>query len=78
MDAIRAWKDPEYRAGLSQQELSELADNPAGLVELSDEQLDVVAGGTGWLCLTITLTVSVCSPTGTACGSCSFGTSGCC
>lgn len=41
-DIVRAWKDEEYRQGLSQETLVE---NPAGVVELSDESLEIVSGG---------------------------------
>jgi mersacidin/lichenicidin family type 2 lantibiotic len=42
---IRAWKDPEYRASLSAEELALLPENPAGLIELTDAALGEVAGG---------------------------------
>lgn len=42
---IRAWKDPEYRADLSEDELKALPQNPAGAIELTDEELDMAAGG---------------------------------
>ena len=38
-DIIRAWKDPAYRAALSPAELAHLPAHPAGLIELSNEQL---------------------------------------
>ncbi|EFH89475.1 mersacidin/lichenicidin family type 2 lantibiotic [Ktedonobacter racemifer] len=41
-DIVRAWKDEEYRQGLGQETLAE---NPAGVVELSDESLEIVSGG---------------------------------
>ncbi len=44
VDVIRAWKDPEYRATLSAEELSRLPLHPAGLVELTDEQLSRASG----------------------------------
>ena len=81
MNEIRAWKDPQYRASLSADERARLS-NPAGMVELSDDQLDGVGGGTGWLCATVTATIgatiTICSPNGTLCGSCRMGTRGCC
>jgi mersacidin/lichenicidin family type 2 lantibiotic len=40
MDIIRAWKDPIYRESLS----AGLPDNPAGRLELSDEQLRDASG----------------------------------
>ena len=43
LDVIRAWRDPEYRATLSADELSRLS-HPAGLIELSDDELERAAG----------------------------------
>ena len=45
LDIIRAWKDPEYRRSLSEAELASLPGHPAGLIELSDTDLDAIAGG---------------------------------
>jgi mersacidin/lichenicidin family type 2 lantibiotic len=42
---IRAWKDAEFRASLSQAERAALPANPAGVVELSDAELQQAAGG---------------------------------
>ena len=36
---IRAWKDEEYRTRLNHRQRSMLPDNPAGLIELSEEEL---------------------------------------
>ncbi|GGA56964.1 hypothetical protein GCM10007416_32730 [Kroppenstedtia guangzhouensis] len=46
---IQSWTDPVYRASLSQAELAKLPHNPAGdaLSELSDADLNEVAGGVG-------------------------------
>jgi len=44
-NVIRAWKDPEYRNGLSEAERASLPGNPAGSIELSDTDLGKVAGG---------------------------------
>ncbi|MGE5177616.1 MAG: mersacidin/lichenicidin family type 2 lantibiotic [Bacteroidota bacterium] len=44
LDIIRAWKDPAYRASLSQEERNRLPENPAGLVELTDEELMKASG----------------------------------
>jgi mersacidin/lichenicidin family type 2 lantibiotic len=49
MDVIRAWKDPEYRKSLSEADRMLLPAHPAGLVELTDGQLDQVGGGSGFL-----------------------------
>ena len=42
---IRAWKDQEYRLGLTDEERSLLPENPVGLLELDDADLAQVAGG---------------------------------
>jgi mersacidin/lichenicidin family type 2 lantibiotic len=42
---IRAWKDPNYRNSLSEAERAALPPNPAGLIELTDAELDGAAGG---------------------------------
>lgn len=45
---IRAWKDPEFRACLTSEQLHTLPENPSGrpMTELEDEDLtDVVGGG---------------------------------
>jgi mersacidin/lichenicidin family type 2 lantibiotic len=44
-DVIRAWKDGEFRAGLSDTQRAALPEHPAGMIELSDTDLDGVAGG---------------------------------
>jgi mersacidin/lichenicidin family type 2 lantibiotic len=44
LDIIRAWKDPAYRANLSADEKSRLPVNPAGLVDLTDEELMNASG----------------------------------
>lgn len=46
-DIIRAWKDEEYRMSLSEAERACLPAHPAGLIELSDTDLDLVTGGKG-------------------------------
>jgi len=40
-DVIRAWKDPAYRATLSDEEMAAMPLNPAGLADLSDDQLRI-------------------------------------
>jgi mersacidin/lichenicidin family type 2 lantibiotic len=42
LDIIRAWKDEEYRLSLDE---TLLPAHPAGLVELTDADLEQVAGG---------------------------------
>ncbi len=43
-EIIRAWKDEDYRSGLSESELSALPENPAGLVELSGDEMKAAGG----------------------------------
>ena len=44
---IRAWKDPEFRARLSAEQLQALPENPSGkpMSELGDDDLADVVGG---------------------------------
>lgn len=44
-DIVRAWKDEAFRRRLSATQLAELPENPAGVVELSDDQLAFASGG---------------------------------
>ena len=44
-DIIRAWKDKNFRDTLSVEQRAQLPTNPAGLVEIDDDQLLQVAGG---------------------------------
>jgi mersacidin/lichenicidin family type 2 lantibiotic len=46
VDAIRAWKDEEYRSSLASSELAALPLNPAGMIDLSEIELSAIAGGT--------------------------------
>lgn len=43
-DIIRAWKNPEFRHALDGETLATLPSNPAGLIELNDEELARAAG----------------------------------
>ena len=45
VNMIRAWKDAEYRASLSAEELAALPANPAGMVELPEDEMANVSGG---------------------------------
>ena len=47
IDIILAWKDEDYCNSLSEEQRSQLPDNPAGIIELSDEDMEIVAGGYG-------------------------------
>jgi mersacidin/lichenicidin family type 2 lantibiotic len=42
---IHAWKSESFRNSLSDEERALLPENPAGLIELTNAQLDQAAGG---------------------------------
>jgi mersacidin/lichenicidin family type 2 lantibiotic len=44
VDLVRAWKDPVYRASLTEEELAGLAAHPSGLLELPEDQLKTATG----------------------------------
>jgi mersacidin/lichenicidin family type 2 lantibiotic len=44
LNIIRAWKDAEYRQSLSPAERALLPEHPAGLIELSDADLNAAGG----------------------------------
>jgi mersacidin/lichenicidin family type 2 lantibiotic len=43
-DLIRAWKDEMYRDGLTAEQLAAMPANPAGVLELSEDELAGVDG----------------------------------
>ncbi len=45
IDIIRAWKDEEYRNSLTDEQRSQLPENPAGMLELSDDEMESLRGG---------------------------------
>jgi mersacidin/lichenicidin family type 2 lantibiotic len=44
-DIIRAWRDREFREGLSSEEMAKLPANPAGEILLTEEDMASVEGG---------------------------------
>jgi mersacidin/lichenicidin family type 2 lantibiotic len=64
-DVIRAWKDEDFRSGLTDAQRASLPEHPAGLIELGDAELDGVAGGRP-------------KTNGTFGGTCEIWTFGCC
>jgi mersacidin/lichenicidin family type 2 lantibiotic len=59
IDIVRAWKDAAYRDSLSEQELAQLPEHPAGQIELSDDELSTVIGAGGGFTLCQVLSVCV-------------------
>ena len=49
VDVVRAWKDEQYRMSLTTEQRAQLPQNPAGMVELTDSDLEGVAGGSAAL-----------------------------
>ncbi len=45
IDIIRAGKDEDYLDSLSEEQRAQLPENPAGMVELLDEDMGAVVGG---------------------------------
>ncbi len=46
-DIVRAWKDEDYLNSLSEEQRSQLPENPVGMIEMSDKDMEVLAGGYG-------------------------------
>ena len=53
-DIIRAWKDKDYRGSLSKEQRALLPAHPAAMVDLGEEELQAVNGGTPMLPLSLT------------------------
>ncbi|MBW4623876.1 MAG: mersacidin/lichenicidin family type 2 lantibiotic [Cyanosarcina radialis HA8281-LM2] len=58
---IRAWKDENFRNSLSAEERSLLPAHPAGMLELTDAQLQSVVGGKGAHCYDCTAGIVACT-----------------
>ncbi len=43
-EIVRSWKDEDYRLSLNSEELALMPGNPAGLIELTDQELVGVEG----------------------------------
>ncbi|MFY0565279.1 mersacidin/lichenicidin family type 2 lantibiotic [Archangium lansingense] len=70
VDVVRAWKDEQYRMSLTTEERAQLPQNPAGMVELTDSDLEGVAGGLRDADIDVSVTKTSCctySTTATAC-----------
>jgi mersacidin/lichenicidin family type 2 lantibiotic len=70
---IRAWKDEDYRVGLSEIERAALPENPAGLIELPDELMEGPRGGEE-----VPTNGPICMLSRIFCDSWIFETHGCC
>lgn len=45
VDIVRAWRDPEYYASLTEAEKAQVPAHPAGTMDLEDQDLTFAAGG---------------------------------
>jgi mersacidin/lichenicidin family type 2 lantibiotic len=61
-EIVRSWKDEDYLLNLSSRERAYLPDNPAGLTELTDEDLLNVDGGSTVVCSAVAASLYVCTP----------------
>jgi mersacidin/lichenicidin family type 2 lantibiotic len=77
---VNAWRNEEYRDRLSTEERALLPESPIGEIDLSESELQDVAGGsdTAFACgVTIAVTATLC-PSMLNGGTCSVGTAACC
>jgi mersacidin/lichenicidin family type 2 lantibiotic len=74
---IRAWKDEDYWLSLSEAERAAIPDSPIGEIELSDDDLIGVAGGTCTCHCTNTCSSPTDCPT-SACTQFTLGGPSCC
>ena len=51
-DIIRAWKDEDYRNSLTEEQKNQLPENPAGVIDMSDKEMESLNGASfaSWLC----------------------------
>jgi len=62
IEIVRSWKDEDYLPSLNIRERAFLPDNPAGLAELSDEDLLNADGGSTPVCATVAYSLVLCTP----------------
>jgi mersacidin/lichenicidin family type 2 lantibiotic len=65
VEIVRSWKDEDYRRSLSADQQSLAPGNPVGLLELDDEDLIEVGGGTDLISvilITCTLVTTIIPP----------------
>jgi len=61
-EIVRSWKDEDYRVSLGDAGQAHLPDHPAGLIELTDAELNGVDGATDWT-YAPTCGITICVPT---------------
>lgn len=60
LDIVRAWKDEEYCASLSETQRAALPQNPAGIIELTDAELTAANGGLEEDSIILSITLPIC------------------
>jgi mersacidin/lichenicidin family type 2 lantibiotic len=81
-DIIRAWRDEEYRESLNEEQRAALPESPVGPIDLSEEELNGVEGGSDTDVLTAVTAIITIVGSGSCSffqgGTCKGDTSGCC
>ena len=75
IDIIRAWKDENYRNSLSDEQRAQLPQNPAGIIDLSEEEMESIVGGLKNGSLGLTLLGTGTGTTANVCNGCCFSLS---
>jgi len=67
VDVVRAWRDPQYRRGLSGADLAGMPAHPAGSVSVNERALNDASGAgksilqtTAWFCTLYTFLARCC------------------
>jgi mersacidin/lichenicidin family type 2 lantibiotic len=58
IDVIRAWKDEAYRDALTPQQMAQLPANPAGAIELTEDELAGVDGAITPIIIGLTISLN--------------------
>lgn len=75
---VNAWRNEEYRDGLSAEERALLPESPIGEIDLSESELQDVAGGSDTaIACSVAITLALC-PSMLNGGTCNLGTASCC
>jgi len=67
---IRAWRDPEFRLGLSDVERSLIPDSPAGSIEIPDLEIGTPRAMTAWTIIMSAMNFCVATDTCNATDTC--------
>ena len=62
-EIVQAWKDEEFFASLTPEQQAQVPEVPSELAEMSDEELEMVAGGRKGICIFSTCRDVTCTGT---------------